>query len=391
MGLECMTNKKRKVMILGCSGSIGTSALRGLGRFSDLFELVAVSVHHNVEAGYAVARQWPLKAICISSDDLCEPMTQDVRVYRGAQGLLDMIRDTEADVVLNAIMGTAGLEATFAAIESHKDVALANKESIVMAGNLVLDAAKRNDVRIIPVDSEHAALDALIRAHGKQAVKTLVLTASGGPFRTLEASKFDSITIKQALSHPTWSMGKKISIDSATLANKGLELIEAAILFGIPSDCIEVVIHPQSIVHSLIRTVDGALYGQISRPDMVHPIMMALGRDLPLLKDVIMPLDLHDLSLSFSTLDQGRFPMVTYAKRCIDLGNSYPIAFTIANEYAVDLFLGGTIRFPAISKIVERVLDYDWSHRCLSVESITACSRHVREITESVADAFIGV
>jgi 1-deoxy-D-xylulose-5-phosphate reductoisomerase len=281
-------------------------------------------------------------------------------LYFGEQGIVDLIPNTNADIVLNAIAGSSGLPATFAAIENHMDVALSNKESIVMAGNLLFDYADVHGVKIIPVDSEHSTLYALLEAFGTSAVHTLVLTASGGPFRNYPLDKMGEITVEMATAHPTWKMGTKISIDSATLANKGLEVIEASFLFGFSHDSIEVVIHPQSVVHSLVRMHNGALYAQLSPPDMSLPIVSALSDKQVELRDIVQPLDFTNLNLEFQKPDYGRFPLLPLAFDCAREQRGYPIAYNAANEIAVQAFVKGEIAFDKIVRVVDFTLAHDW-------------------------------
>ncbi|MCK9286265.1 MAG: 1-deoxy-D-xylulose-5-phosphate reductoisomerase [Sphaerochaetaceae bacterium] len=382
---------RRKVMILGCTGSIGSSALKGIQADPDRFEIVAISGHRNAQKITKILSAFPIPNVCLS-DEIEANGTIDIpsttTIYKGRRGLLEMIAAVDADIVLNGIIGSAGLEPTIACLHAKKDVALANKESLVMAGNLVLELAKANGVSLYPVDSEHAAIEALIRAHTKTAIESLILTASGGPFRNLEKDKFTSITVEQAIAHPTWNMGPKISVDSATLANKGLEVIEAAVLFGFESSRIEVVIHPQSIVHSMIRMRDGSLYAQLSKPDMVHPIMQALGHDMPVMPDVVTALDFSRLSLEFSLPDFERFPMLSMAKTCASYLGAYPIAFNAANEVAVQLFVEKKISFTSISEIVRQVLTYDWSRPAISLEHILEIDAMARSKSKFLAQGY---
>lgn len=377
---------KRSVIILGCTGSIGTTALQALATVSDLFEVVALSAHSATSKLAQVAQQWNCKRVCISNEANHDQTLfgDGTLVYKGSQGLITMIKDTEADIVLNAISGSSGLAPTLAALESHKDVALSNKESIVMAGEFLFSYARSKGVHIIPVDSEHATLHALLQAFGVDQIESLVITASGGPFRTLPASKMVDITVEMALAHPTWEMGAKISIDSATLANKGLEVIEAAYLFEFPPTNIEVVIHPQSIVHSLIRMHHGALYAQLSPPDMTLPIMAALADQTIPLQAVVEPLDFSHLTLTFEQPDLEKFPLLKHAFACIALRGGYPIAYNGANEFAVEQFLAGNLSFLQIAQLVEEVLAHDWSTPYHTITDVFSIDSHVRHLAQQV-------
>jgi len=364
----------RRVIILGATGSIGSTALRSMEALRDSFEIVAISAHTHIDSLKTISQSWNVRKICITQVPISKSQIEDqfpnAELYLGSQGLLDMIRDTQADVVLNGIVGSAGLLPTIASLESGKDVALANKESIVMAGDFLFETAARNHVSIFPVDSEHSAIYHLLASYGGDAVSGLILTASGGPFRDLPYSQFSSITIGMATAHPTWKMGPKISVDSATLANKGLEVIEASYLFGFKTDAIEIVIHPQSIIHSMIRMANGAVYAQMSPPDMALPIMSALaGAHIPL-SSIVVPLDFTHLNLTFSKPDFQRFPLLKHAVDCANIGGAYPIAFNGANETAVQAFLDGRISFTDIHRVVENTLESDWSDTCHSVAEI---------------------
>ncbi len=368
------SSNKRRIIILGCSGSIGATALKGLDSLRDYFDIVGISVHTDYIKMLQIAHSWNVKNVCITSnavDRSCMHSLQlGVNQFWGQDGLIRMIQDTEADIVLNGIAGSSGLVPTFAAIRSKKDVALANKESVVMAGKYLLKTARENGVSIYLVDSEHSALTQLIKAHGKSEISSIILTASGGPFRDLPIKDFSSITTQMAINHPTWKMGAKISVDSATLANKGLEVIEASFFFGFSADRIEVMIHPQSIVHSLVRLHNGAVYAQLSPPDMSLPILSALSHGTIPLKNVVKPLDFTNLNLSFMQPDTDRFPLLKYAFDCVRSGGSYSIAFNAANEVAVNAFLSEQISFTEIHSIVEKILQKSWSVVCMSLEDI---------------------
>ncbi len=379
---------KRSVIILGCTGSIGTTALQALAPLQDQFTIVGLSAHSSIDTLATLAQQWDCHSVCISGDDVPVPdsqlFTTATQLFTGAAGLLAMIRETEADIVLNAIAGASGLAPTLAAIESHKDVALANKESIVMAGSLLFSLARENGVTIIPVDSEHSTLHALLQAHGRSQTASLVITASGGPFRTFPIERMAEITVEMALAHPTWQMGAKISIDSATLANKGLEVIEAAYLFDFPSSAIEVVIHPQSVVHSLIRLYNGALYAQLSPPDMALPIMAALGDGYIDLEAVVAPLDFTDLSLTFEKPDLQKFPLLASAFTCSNLQGGYPIAFNAANEVAVHAFLQHKLSFLDVATVVQETLTHDWSQAYHAYEEIIEIDGRARAFAQHI-------
>lgn len=381
-------HRKRKVMILGCTGSIGTTALKALHTYADDFTITALHAHTSIQELAAIAKQWNCRTVCVSHEETSSLETlfpEGTTVYHGRDGLLQMIRDTEADVVLNGISGASGLEPTFASIDSGKDIALSNKESIVMAGKLLFTHAAQHHVRILPVDSEHSTLSALIDAHGSSSVASLVLTASGGPFRTLKREELQHITVDMAVAHPTWSMGAKISIDSATLANKGLEVIEAYHLFGFSRESIEVVIHPQSIVHSLIRLHNGAVYAQMTPPDISLPIMSALASKGYALQKVVRPLDFTNLTLQFDAPDYQRFPLLKAAFETLDRNGSYSIAYNAANEVAVSHFMQQKLRFDRIAPLVLKTLEHDWSIPFSSLGEIVAIDQEVRIEAQRIA------
>lgn len=371
-----MMKSRRSAILLGCTGSIGRTALNGIGRLNQKeITVKALSAHTQAQALAQAARDTNAAAVCLTAPDgdiatLKGLLPSSTACYHGPQGLLDMLKDIDADIVLNGIVGAAGLPATLGALDTGKDVALANKESVVMAGQFLFDYAKARGKRIIPVDSEHSALYALINAHGREQVETLVITASGGPFRTLPKECFGDITVEQAIAHPTWKMGAKISVDSATLANKGLEVIEASYLFDFPASSIEVTVHPQSIVHSLVRLRNGAVYGQMSLSDMTLPIMEALSDGHLSLSRVVKPLDFSQLTLTFEQPDYERFPLLRQAFACIKEQGSYCIAFNAADEVAVQAFLSRRCGFMDINEIVDRTLQMDWHEPATDYQSV---------------------
>lgn len=388
------SERKRRIMILGCTGSIGSTALASLQAYKTEFEIVGLSAHVDHMRLVGLAKDWNVQNICLTSEQVDFDNSSfdsfQHHLYRGIQGLLTMIEETDAEIVLNGIAGAAGLLPTFQALHSGKDVALANKESIVMAGEVLFNTATRLGRTIFPVDSEHSALYHLIKAHGRQAVSSLIITASGGPFREFTLERFSSITPEMAIAHPTWNMGAKISIDSATLANKGLEVMEASYLFGFPTDAIEVVIHPQSVIHSMVRMVDGSVYAQLSPPDMSLPIMAALAHgDIPL-ASIVRPLDFSNLTLSFKKPDFEKFPLLALAFFCAQSKGSYPIAYNAANEIAVQAFLHGNIGFPDIAATVDRTLQSSWNSSCHTVEDILIVDTQARTAATTIVESLKG-
>ncbi|GHU04580.1 1-deoxy-D-xylulose 5-phosphate reductoisomerase [Spirochaetia bacterium] len=331
----------KKAAVLGATGSIGKSALDVLRRSKDDFDVVLLTAHRSGDELRELAKDFPHARLALSGE------------------VLQAIAEAGADITVNGIAGAAGLEPSLAVLRSGSDLALANKETIVMAGPLVLTEARKAGRRIIPVDSEHQAIWSLLAAHGRTNLKEILLTASGGPFRTYTKEQLAQVKKEDALAHPTWNMGPKITVDSASMANKGLEVIEAVRLFDVPPEKIKVVVHPQSIVHSMLRLTNGAVYAQLSRPDMRLPIMNALYSALPAGFPSIEELSFDDLTLSFAKPDTGKFPLLPLAYEAARRGGLYPAVYNAANEKAVEAFLEGKIAFLDIPSIVEYALDKD--------------------------------
>jgi 1-deoxy-D-xylulose-5-phosphate reductoisomerase len=350
----------KRIVILGSTGSIGTQALDVIER-SDELEVVALAASRSFELLTKQAVTHGVTRIALADEAAAARAAEawtGGEVLSGAEGLVDLITGTDCDLVLNALMGSAGLGPTVAALGEGIDLALANKESLVVGGELVMTLAEATGAAIIPVDSEHSALHQLVNAeqsHGT--IDKLVLTASGGPFRGRTAQELANVTPEQALAHPTWDMGGKITIDSATLMNKGLEVIEAQRLFGVPLDQIDVVVHPQSIIHALVHLNDGASLAHMGYPDMRVPISYALH--YPERADVPVPsLDLAELrQLTFEPPDEATFPCLRLAREAGAAGGTAPCVLNAANEMAVQAFLDEEIGFTAIAEVIERALD----------------------------------
>ena len=357
----------KRVLVLGCTGSIGTNALNIIKYMPEDFVLCGVQAHSNKDRLLEIAGQAKCPYL-LTSEDASE------------QAFTKLIEESKPDIVLNGISGAAGLLPSKVVLENGINIALANKETIVMAGPLIKELAHDKGAQLLPVDSEHSAIFCLLEKIGKENVSKIIITASGGPFRTLTKAELEQVTVEQALNHPTWQMGKKITVDSATLANKGLEVIEAAQLFDADAEKIEVVVHPQSLVHSLVRTNDGMLYAQISEPDMKHPIFNALTWPENR-KNYLEPFDLFDKTMTFFKPRMQDFPMLSYAFECVKFGKAYPIAFNAANEVAVNAFLEEKISFQAISRIVRSVLDKNWSIKISSFEDVFQADSEARKYT----------
>ncbi len=355
----------KRVLVLGCTGSIGTNTIDIIKNMPEDFTLCGLQAHSNKE-----------KILQLSDEFNCPYLLTSEN--NSEEAFNSLIEKSKPDIVVNGIAGAAGLLPSKIVLENKINLALANKETIVMAGNLIKNLASKNKVKLLPVDSEHSAIFNLIEKIGKNNISSLIITASGGPFRTYTKEQLEKVTLEQALNHPTWKMGKKITIDSSTLANKGLEVIEAAFLFDVTADQIEVVVHPQSLIHSLVRTNDGELYAQISEPDMKHPILGALN--WPENKECYMEeFDLFDKTMTFFRPRMNDFPLLSYAFECVKFGKCYPIAFNAANEVAVHAFIDGKITYPAIARIVRAVLDRGWNTWLDSFETVYEADKKARE------------
>jgi 1-deoxy-D-xylulose-5-phosphate reductoisomerase len=370
---------KKRVAVLGATGSIGKNSLDVLRRGKDRYEAALFSAHTDAAALLTLAGEFPGVPLALSGREF--PDKKRI-AYSGSSALLDAIAASGANIAINGIAGAAGLRPSLAALEAGQHLALANKESIVMAGNLVLALAREKKVRVLPVDSEHAAVFALIEAHGAENVEEIILTASGGPFLDYEPSRLAGVSPAEALAHPTWNMGPKISVDSATLANKGLEVIEASLLFSMPPEKIRVTIHPQSVVHSMVRLKNRAVYAQLSKPDMRFPIQEALSWP-EILPCPFTALDFDELTLEFRKPDPEKFPLLALAYAVARRGGLYPAVFNAANESAVKAFLEEKISFLEIPKSVEYVLNRnipEWREAAADVEEIFRADALAREL-----------
>lgn len=353
---------KKRVVILGSTGSIGTSALKVARDIPERMEVVALAAHSSVEKLAAQAREFGVQHVCLYDasrvEDLRRLLPPGTKVYAGQEGLCELSTLAEADMVLVSIIGTAGLAPALAAIEAGKDLAIASKEILVMAGEVVMKRAAAKGINVLPVDSEHNAIYQCLQGNhgGADAVNRLILTASGGPFRNTPKEKLTEVTLEQALKHPTWQMGRKITIDSATLFNKGLEMIEARWLFNIPMERVDVVVHPQSIVHSLVEYKDGSILAQLSSSDMCFPIQYAVTwpERIP---NTLPHLDLAQIaSLHFEAPRWEDFPALNLARHAGLTGGTMPAMYNAANEVAVQAFVEGRLSFPGIWQTVEKVL-----------------------------------
>ena len=363
----------KRVILLGSSGSIGESTCKVARALPDKMKIVGLGVAKSTERLLEQAKEFGVKALAVSDPQAAEKVKSKLpagaKFFPGAEGLARMVEETEADMVLVAIVGTAGLAPALAALRSGKDLAVASKEILVLAGSAVMAEAKKRKRQVLPVDSEHNAIFQCLQGANEKEVRKVILTASGGPFRQSRAAELEKVTVAQALKHPTWSMGKKITIDSATMFNKGLEMIEAHWLFGLPMKQVEVVVHPQSIVHSMVEFIDGSVLAQLSVTDMCFPIQYAVTfpERMP---SGLPPLDLAKLgSLTFEAPDEKRFPALRLAREAGEAGGTLPGVFNAANEVAVEAFLAEQISFPRIWGMVEEVMQ---KHTTLSSPDLDA-------------------
>jgi 1-deoxy-D-xylulose-5-phosphate reductoisomerase len=372
--------KRRGVAILGSTGSIGTTALRVLSRQRERFDVTALTANSNAALLAAQEDEFrPRYVGLVEGGDARETW------HSGTACLVDAATRDDTDIVLNAVVGAVGLDATLAALRAGKRVALANKETLVVAGALAERACREGGGEIIPVDSEHSAILQCIASRPSSDVRRIILTASGGPFRGWSEDQLEKATVEDALRHPTWTMGRKITIDSATLANKALEVIEAHFLFGLPYDRIEVVVHPQSIVHSFVEFVDGSVVAQMSVPSMEIPVLYALTHPERAADEGTEPFDPVRVSpLTFEPVDAARFPALRLGVSAGKRGGAAPAVYNAANEQAVALFLAGRIRFGdiprAISSALDKLGDYPGGTREELLEADAAGRRHVMEL-----------
>jgi 1-deoxy-D-xylulose-5-phosphate reductoisomerase len=348
----------KNVVVLGSTGSVGKNALEVMSGFPDQFRLFGISTNINIGLLEEQIRSFkPRMAVVMDGENFQRfPRRHDTEILSGMDGLKAICSHPQVDLVINALVGSVGLFPSLAALDSGKVLATANKESLVMAGELLIRKAKENGTEILPIDSEHSAIKQCLLSGKKEEVKRIILTASGGPFWGKSEEELSDITVEEALSHPTWEMGKKITVDSASLMNKGLEVIEAHWLFDIPPDRIKVVIHPQSIIHSMVEFVDGSIIAQMSLPDMKLPLQYALFYPQRV-SGMSSSLDLaRTHQLTFFEPDLDRFPCLKLAYDALKMGGTAPAVLSSANEVAVDAFLSGRIKFPGIWSLLEEVL-----------------------------------
>ena len=375
----------KRLILLGSTGSIGVSTLEVVAHFKDEFSVAALVAGKSAERLVEQAKRFGVRRVGIADAGAAKVLKRALpgaKVFAGPDAIADLVAETEAEMVVAAIVGEAGLVPSFRGLETGKDLALANKEAMVMAGTLFNKEARRRKRRILPIDSEHCALHQCLRGGSKGEVEKLLLTASGGPFLRRKVSEFAAITVEDALKHPTWSMGPKITIDSATLGNKALEVIEAHFLFGFPADSIEVVIHPQSQIHSMVVYRDGSVIAQVSPNDMKFPIQYALTWPRRLASPfgrVAFP----GKTLTFHAADEKKFPLLPLGYEALRRGGGYPMVFSLANELAVLEFLKGRIGFPDIAAVVERALDH-WAEPPIpDLQALLAAAETARRLAKA--------
>ena len=371
------------VAILGSTGSIGRTTLRVIRAFPDRLRVVALTANRRGDLLRSQVEAWRPDLAVLADGELSVGAAAGTRIGLGRDGVLEAATHPEAQIVVNGLVGAAGLEPTLAALEAGRRVALANKESLVVAGELVMRTLDRGRGELIPVDSEHSAIFQCLQGESRDAVRRLVLTASGGAFRDLSRSELSGITPEAALRHPTWEMGAKVTVDSATLVNKALEVIEAHHLFGVPYQRIEVLIHRQSIVHSLVECLDGSVLAQLGQPTMTVPILYALSypERLPFEPP---HLDLTEVgSLSFEPVPAGRFPAFDLGRAAAHAGGTAPAAFNAGNEEAVGAFLEGRLPFGRIPDVIERTLQVHEPEEAGDLEVVLTADRRARDVARS--------
>jgi 1-deoxy-D-xylulose-5-phosphate reductoisomerase len=375
----------KRIAILGSTGSIGQSTLSIVESYPDRFEIVSLAAGRNIDAAFEQARRWKPRLISMAAASDAEILetrlkkasVAGVEVTHGSTGSVRVATHPEADFVVSAIVGVAGLEATYEAVRAGKTVGLANKECLVAAGELITAEARRQGKPLLPIDSEHNAVHQCLRGGRIEEVERIWLTASGGPFLNTPQAKFSSITVDQALNHPTWKMGRRITIDSATLMNKGFEVIEACRLFNLPPERIQVMVHPQSTIHSMVEFVDGSILAQFSVTDMRLPILYALTYPERIQSDMRFPvMDLRHLE--FCPPDMKKFPCLGLAYEAAEAGGAKTVALNAADEVAVAAFLDGNIRFDQIPEIIKMVLAETGSHKLESIKKVLEADSEAR-------------
>jgi len=375
----------KRIAILGSTGSIGRSTLNVVETYPDRFEVITLAAGSNIDSACEQARRWKPRILSIASESDADALRtklksdglSEIQVVHGSAGTVKVATHPDVDFVVSAIVGVAGLEATYEAVKAGKTLGLANKECLVAAGELITAAARKTGKPLLPIDSEHNAVHQCLRGGRMHEVERIWLTASGGPFLRTPKSEFPSITVQQALNHPTWKMGKRITIDSATLMNKGFEVIEACRLFHVPSRQVEVIVHPQSTIHSFVEFIDGSILAQFSVTDMRLPILYALTYPHRIASDLRFPvMDLRQLD--FHPPDMAKFPCLRLAYEAVEAGGALPVALNSADEIAVAAFLDGLIAFNDIPRLIESVLAATKTGNLESIKDVLEADRAAR-------------
>jgi 1-deoxy-D-xylulose-5-phosphate reductoisomerase len=380
----------KKISLLGSTGSIGRNALKVIKQNPKKYQVIALSAGRNIDLLLVQIDEFRPKAVSVLEKDLASTLrtrlkgNAEIEVYSGVEGFRRMATLEEVDTVISAMTGAAGLAPTYAAVEAGKDIALANKEAMVMAGSLIMDGVKNKEQTVLPIDSEHSAILQSLRGHPREDVRRIILTASGGPFRDMPLEDMEKVTPEQAQEHPTWNMGRKINVDSATLMNKGLEAIEAKWFFDLKMDQIDIVIHPQSIVHSMVEYKDGSIIAQMGVPNMITPISYALSYPHHMEND-LSPLQLDEIgTLSFGKPDKNRFKCLDLALQAGKIGGSMPAVLNAANEIAVGAFLEGHIGFLQIPMLIERTMGAHTAYDIDHIEGVMEADSWARHRAEEV-------
>lgn len=385
----------KNVSILGSTGSIGRQALEVIARYPDRFRVLALGAGRQLDCLVEQAKRFRPRLVSVATRELAEEvrlrLPSNIRVCYGEEGLLEVATHPECHFLLSGILGSVGLKPTLAAIEAGIPIGLANKETLVSAGHLVMRAAERRGVPILPVDSEHSAIFQALEGQSRKDVRTLILTASGGALRHLRRDQLEHVTVQDVLRHPTWSMGAKITVDSATMMNKGLEVIEAHWLFGMPFDKIKVLIHPESIIHSMVEFIDGAFLAQLGLPDMRIPIQYALTYPERLAHVERRYMSFEEMvTLHLQSVDEQRYPALTLAYEAGRAGGVFPTVLNAANEEAVHSFLSGRLPFHRIEDVIERVLEHCPTETDPPLETILEADRWARKVAHEAIEALRG-
>ncbi len=380
-----MTHKN--IILLGATGSIGTSTLNLIRKKREKFNLMGVSTYKNTEQLNSISKEFNVKNVCFFKNDQGTIFDESVKVMKGPQGLLELA-SLNCDIVVSGISGLAGLMPAYMALNNGNNLAIANKEPLVVAGNILIECSKKNNVKILPVDSEHNSIFQCFDNNLRENVSHITLTASGGPFLNRSLKSFNQITIEEALKHPKWEMGKKISIDSATLINKALEVIEAGFLFELKSNQVDVVIHPESIIHGLVHYKDGSVLANLALPDMISPLSVAVG--YPKRYNLELPkLDLVEVSqLNFLKPDLKKFPGLNFGWNALNEPNYFSIVLNASNEIAVDLFLKKRIKFTNIVEIIDKCLNEQKFNSANNLEETLEIDKIARIFAKKISEKF---